>query len=174
MNKSASNTVLNIRSTHAEQIIAGRESASVGPEKRPYKILGLEAFDQVVSMIFNAARNDDPYADWCLLNLEQHTEKTEQLLNESLNAANKLIEKKLSGLSSKISFKPSSLPSRNIDVNLNTPFGYQLAYLILSFDELVVTLEGQKQKGLISATEAHNCKRQAVRGLERLIRETAK
>ena len=95
--------------------------------------MGLLQFSTVIVNLWNAAKNDDPYADWYLL-------KTYQSLFEARENL-KLIETQLMPylnnlrgitIGSCISTQPVQHP-----LQFSTPFGFMGAYLIADFDHVL-------------------------------------
>jgi integrating conjugative element protein (TIGR03761 family) len=95
-----------------------------------YKQMGLLQFAKSVQLIWQAAKGDDPYAEWYLMQIyEQIT-----LLKEEVKKAEALCQEKfaqLRGLEVQVmdNLKPIKLPLR-----FATPFGYMAAYLIADLD----------------------------------------
>ena len=66
---------LTIQTWQAQQLVRGRNGT---PDKPA--ILGLVGFADRLRMIWQAARNDDPYADWWLIKVHEALESASQLI----------------------------------------------------------------------------------------------
>lgn len=96
---------------------------------RPGK-MGLLQFSSAIIHIWNAARNDDPYADWYLL-------KTYQALcdaRENLNVIEAQLTPYLNNLRGITIGSCSSVKPIQHPLQFSTPFGFMGAYLIADFD----------------------------------------
>ena len=68
---------LTIQTRQAQQLVRGRNGT---PEKPA--ITGLVGFANQLRVIWQAARNDDPYADWWLIKVHETLDRTRQLIKK--------------------------------------------------------------------------------------------
>ena len=68
---------LTVQSHHAQRLILGRAAALHKPA-----IVGLVGFADRLRVIWNAARADDPYADWWLIKIDEALERIEAWLKK--------------------------------------------------------------------------------------------
>jgi len=102
--------------------------------------MGLLQFAKVMSILWKAARQDDPYAEWYLLKVYQALHEA----REKLKGMEKQLEPLLNQIrgievSTSLSAHPATYP-----LKFATPFAYMGAYLITEFDFVlrqVLTLE---------------------------------
>jgi integrating conjugative element protein (TIGR03761 family) len=95
-------------------------------------ILGLMRFSHIVGDVWRAAQQDDPYADWMLLRVEEAVEKGRAFIAEK----NRALGKSLNSLGAlRIELANSRQPAI-VELGFGTPFGFMGAYLLSDFDEL--------------------------------------
>ena len=69
---------LTVQTRQAQRLIRGRN----GSEEKP-AIVGLVGFADRLRLIWQAARNDDPYADWWLIRIHEAIEQARELVSRS-------------------------------------------------------------------------------------------
>jgi integrating conjugative element protein (TIGR03761 family) len=110
-----------------------------------YKRMGLLQFAKVMQSLWQAAKEDDPYAEWYLMQTyEQIT-----LLKEEVKKVEILCQEKfaqLRGLEVKVmdNLKPIKFP-----LKFSTPFGYMAAYLIADLDYIFRQANILKRLGIL-------------------------
>jgi len=110
-----------------------------------YKRMGLLQFAKLMQSLWQAAKEDDPYAEWYLMRTyEQIT-----LLKEEVKNAEIMCQKKfdqLRGLEVQVvdNIKPVKFP-----LKFSTPFGYMAAYLIADLDYFFRQTNILKQLGIL-------------------------
>lgn len=95
-------------------------------------IVGLMRFSHIVGDVWRAAQQDDPYADWMLLRIEEAIEKGRAFIAEKNGALGKSLNS-LGAL--RVELANSQQPAV-VELGFGTPFGFMGAYLLSDFDEL--------------------------------------
>ena len=119
---------LTLQTRQARQLVRGRNGT---PEKQP--IIGLGLFADRLRVIWQAARNDDPYADWWLLKVHEaiaHREALLQRFQRELDV--QLAQMGSIEVAVAVSERPYRMPLR-----FANPYAYQAARLVSKYDALV-------------------------------------
>ncbi len=148
---------LTVQSHHAQRLILGRAATLEKPA-----ITGLVGFADRLRIIWNAARADDPYADWWLIKIDEALERARTRIKTERAALDDCIEQR-SAL--QISVVTTSKPYR-VALNFANPYAYWGAHLIAEFDTTARTILTAKHVGLINSTLAER----ALRGCAGAIR----
>lgn len=120
-----------LHTRQAQRLFLGRRKTD---EKPP--IIGLTAFSAMITKVWGAAAEDDPYADWFLLKVEEAIEETQSLIKRRQHEVDARLEsRERVHIEVAASLDPVEMPLR-----FPTPFGYMGAYLIEDFDQLVLGL----------------------------------
>ena len=131
---------LTVQTLQAQQLIRGRNT---GAGKR--KITGLVRFADRLSVIWQAARNDDPYADWWLIKVHEALERVRNRVKTEQGT----LEAKLAQLGTlQVSLVQSVMPYR-IELRFANPYAYRGAQMIGEYDTLVRTLLTADHVGLL-------------------------
>ncbi|WP_051301689.1 PFL_4669 family integrating conjugative element protein [Sedimenticola selenatireducens] len=131
---------LTVQTRQAQRLIQGRNGSNEKPA-----IIGLVGFADRLRLIWQAARNDDPYADWWLIRI-----------HEAIDQARELVRRSQSEIDEKLAQSPSievrvaaSLRPYRIPLQFANPYAYQGAHLIGEYDTLVRTLLSGCHVGLL-------------------------
>jgi len=148
---------LTVQSRHAQRLILGRAASLDKPA-----IIGLVGFADRLRVIWNAARADDPYADWWLIKIDEALERARQRIKTERAALDERI-----GQQSALQIKvvTTDKPYR-IELQFANPYAYWGAHLIAEFDTTARTILTAKHVGLISNALAE----QSLRGCGGAIR----
>ncbi len=150
---------LTVQSHHAQRLISGRAASVEKPA-----IVGLVGFADRLRVIWNAARGDDPYADWWLIKIDEALQRARGRIKKEQTALDECIEQR-SALQIKV--VTTSKPYR-VALNFANPYAYWGAHLIAEFDTTARTILTAKHVGLMSGDLAEKslqgCAR-AIRGL---------
>jgi len=143
---------LTVQSHHARRLILGRAATVEKPA-----IVGLVGFADRLRVIWNAARADDPFADWWLIKIDEALQRARRRIKREQAALDECIEQR-SAL--QIEVVTTTKPYR-VALNFANPYGYWGAHLIAEFDTTARTILTAKHVGLISANLAeqslHGC-----------------
>jgi integrating conjugative element protein (TIGR03761 family) len=148
---------LTVQSRHAQRLILGRAASLDKPA-----IIGLVGFADRLRVIWNAARADDPYADWWLIKIDEALERARQRIKKERAALDECIEQQ-SALQIKVA--TAEKPYR-VQLQFANPYAYWGAHLIAEFDTTARTVLTAKHVGLISSVLAE----QSLRGCGGAIR----
>lgn len=143
---------LTVQSHHAQRLILGRAATLKKPA-----IVGLVGFADRLRVIWNAARADDPYADWWLIKVDEALQRARGHIKREQAAFDECIEQR-SALQIKV--VTASKPYR-VALNFANPYAYWGAHLIAEFDTTARTILTAKLVGLMSENLAeqslHGC-----------------
>jgi integrating conjugative element protein (TIGR03761 family) len=120
-----------LHTRQAQRLFLGRRKTDDKPA-----IIGLTAFSSMISKIWEAAAQDDPYADWFLLKAEQAIEEAQAQIKARQHEVDvRLKSRERVHIEVAASLEPVEMP-----LGFPTPFGYMGAYLIEDYDQLVLSL----------------------------------
>ncbi|MCB1760550.1 MAG: TIGR03761 family integrating conjugative element protein [Gammaproteobacteria bacterium] len=131
---------MTVQTRQAQRLIRGRNAGEDKPA-----IVGLVGFADRLRRIWQAARNDDPYADWWLVKI-----------HESIEQARELVRRSQSEIDERLAQSPAievrvaaSLRPYRIPLQFANPYAYRGAHLIGEYDTLVRTLLSGCHVGLL-------------------------
>lgn len=139
-------TWLTVQTHQAQQLIHGRNKTL---EKSA--IIGLVGFADRLRVIWQAARDDDPYADWWLIKIHEALKQTRQYINNRQTSSDSLLQQ-THGLD--VSVAISKRPYR-LQLQFANPYAYQGALMIAEFDKLVRTILTCRHIGLLDDQPAN-------------------
>ncbi|GLO64108.1 integrating conjugative element protein [Vibrio sp. MACH09] len=123
-------------------------------------------FFSVTSVLEQAARQDDPYADFALLELEN-------VMNKAFSLYTNMMEQLPSLVSSRIRFTECKSNKPMIkDLNVNTRFGWRMVSLLEMYDVLMVRLFDAKYKAQISRTVFEKRKNEAISMIHAVLNQS--
>ncbi len=122
---------LTVQSRHAQRLILGRAASLDKPA-----ITGLVGFADRLRVIWNAARADDPYADWWLIKIDEALERARNRIKTERAALDDCIQQQ-SALQIKIA--TTEKPYR-VALQFANPYAYWGAHLIAEFDTTARTV----------------------------------
>ncbi len=122
-------------------MIRGRNGTAEKPA-----IIGLVGFADRLRVIWQAARNDDPYADWWLIQVHEGLERVRDLVRTEQAALDTQFEQ-LTAL--EVIVAESMKPYR-IALQFANPYAYRGAQLIAEYDRFVRTLLSARHVGLLT------------------------
>ena len=119
---------LTVQTRQAQRLIRGRNGSADKPA-----IIGLVGFADRLRVIWQAARSDDPYADWWLIKVHEALEQVRHLLKaEQVNLDGQLAQ--LTALEVAVA---QSLKPYRIALQFANPYAYRGAQMIAEYDTLV-------------------------------------
>ncbi|MCP4287411.1 MAG: TIGR03761 family integrating conjugative element protein [Gammaproteobacteria bacterium] len=131
---------LTIQTRQAQQLVRGRTGT---PDKPP--IIGLVGFADRLRVIWQAARNDDPYADWWLIKVHEGIEAAGTLIRDRQQALESLLQQMGSiEVTTAASLHPFRMP-----LQFANPYAYQGAKHLSAYDTLVCTALTAHHIGLL-------------------------
>jgi integrating conjugative element protein (TIGR03761 family) len=153
---------LELHTYHAARLWAGRKPN--GADKHQ-GVLGLTGYLHLTTAIKAASAQDDPYADWMMIQIEEKIEKVNERFAEIRAQVKEIITgipKQLT-ISENLNLQPARMP-----LFVNTPLGFQGVYLLISFDEIARELLLANHIGKLTRTQMEDMLDQAAH----LIRST--
>ena len=119
---------LTLQTNQARRLIRGRNGT-----KGQSPIIGLGLFAERLRLIWQASRNDDPYADWWLIKVHEAIEDREALFQR----LQRDLDERLSQMGSiEVDVAVSERPYR-MPLQFANPYAYQAARLVSTYDALV-------------------------------------
>lgn len=107
----------------------------------------------ILSQIQKDAANDDPYADWCLIQFEEkvlkHTDEMKSLVIKLIDVYQDRLPENID-ISRCANISPVTLP-----IFVNSQLGYKLIYLLSEFDILARSIMTACHIALMSRPESH-------------------
>ncbi len=128
-------------------------------------IVGVSLFAGLARAIWFASRDDDPYADQCLLDIERIHGEAKAALDNHEQALNNVLEG-IDGLD--VSIQTSDEPLE-IDLNFSSPWSYRAVLLLLQYDRIVRLGLTARHVGFIGDEEWHNVISDSGRHLRNLL-----
>ncbi|HDH16829.1 MAG TPA: TIGR03761 family integrating conjugative element protein [Gammaproteobacteria bacterium] len=123
-------TWLTVQTYQAQQLIHGRNKSKDKPA-----IIGLVGFADRLRVIWQAARDDDPFADWWLIKIHDALENTRRHFIQRQSVLDSLL---LNTQGLEVNVAVSQRPYR-LQLQFANPYAYQGAQLIAAYDNLVRT-----------------------------------
>jgi integrating conjugative element protein (TIGR03761 family) len=149
-----------IQTSHVQRLFHGREASPTKPA-----IVGLVGFANRLRVIWQGARDDDPYADWWLIKIHEAIVaagdelcRRKQQLTESLEQMNAL----------DVDIAASKRPYR-VPLNFANPYAYRGAKLLAEFDHLVCMALTLRHIGLLGNQASENIIKASARQLRSLF-----
>lgn len=137
---------LTVQTRQAQRLIRGRNGNADKPA-----IIGLVGFADRLRVIWQAARDDDPYADWWLVKVHDALERVRDLIkNEEA-----VLDTRLQQLTALEVAVAESMKPYRIALQFANPYAYRGAQLIAEYDRFVRTLLTAHHVGVLTgmATE---------------------
>ena len=136
---------LTVQTRHAQRLVLGRAATLDKPA-----IIGLVGFADRLRVIWNAARADDPYADWWLIKIDEALERARNRIKTERAGLDDCIQQQ-SAL--QINVATTEKPYR-VALQFANPYAYWGAHLIAEFDTTARTILTAKHVGLVNGTLA--------------------
>ena len=136
---------LTLNTKIAQLLVRGRTVKNKPP------IVGLIRFADVLRLIWNAAKRNDPYADWWLIKIQDELASLENTLRKEQDALRSLIR-------STPSFRvvpPENKEAFRLRLRFATPFAFQAARLLANFDIFVCENLVGKHIGVLARDEVN-------------------
>jgi integrating conjugative element protein (TIGR03761 family) len=140
-------TWLTVQTHQAQQLIHGRNKTKDKPA-----IIGLVGFADRLRVIWQAARDDDPFADWWLIKIHEALEQSHQYIKKHQTELDSLLQQ-TQGI--EVSVAISKRPYR-LKLQFANPYAYQGAQLISAYDNLARTILTCRHIGQLNDQTAMN------------------
>lgn len=145
---------LTIQTIHAQRLFRGRAASKEKPT-----IVGLVGFANRLRVIWQGARNDDPYADWWLIKIHEGIENAGDYIRNS----HVDLEKQLEHMNAlEINVAASQRPYR-VPLQFATPYAYRGAKLLADFDKLVCLALTARHIGLLGSKDSEDILKTSAR-----------
>lgn len=128
-------------------------------------IVGVSLFAGQARTIWFAARDDDPYADQCLLEIEHAHAECKECLDRHETTLNELMGA-IDGL--EVSLQTCEEPLE-IELNFSSPWSYRTVLLLLQYDRIVRLGLTTRHVGFIGDQEWHDIVSDSGRALRNLM-----
>jgi integrating conjugative element protein (TIGR03761 family) len=113
----------------------------------------------------NAARRDDPYADWWLIKVHEAIEANETFIRQRQVELDKHLEQ-MTGM--EVNVAASQHPCR-VPLQFANPYAYRAAQLVASYDRLVCTALTARHIGLLDGAATAQVQQACARKLRALF-----
>ena len=123
---------------------------------------GLRLFSHLVAQPYRRAAQDDPWADWWLLKVEEALSRSE----EELAQLSRRLESRLAGSDLQVVNTASQKPT-TVTLHFGTPYGYLGARLLLQYDGYVRRIVQARQAALLDRSEQSRWIRQGRKAVIR-------
>ena len=152
-------------SSNAQMTLHSVETIRLWNVSAKAKLPSVGKFLTTVSTLEHAARHDDPYADFALLELERVMNDAFAFLHEQINALP-------SQVSARLSFS-ECLSSRPLvkTLRISSRFGWRMMALIECYDVYMVRLMDTQFKAQITRNEFEKHRYEAGRKMERVLHQ---
>lgn len=158
-------TVVTIQTRQAQMLVTGRERTDT-----QHRILGLMQFSKYLNQMADAARNDDPYADWFLLQAEAALEAASSGIANLRGRIGKLLD---SVPAMQVEVAQSTKPLR-ITLNFAASYAYWTTRVITDYDELVRMVLTARHVAYMDAAAERGVLNEASRMVRRVFESTAR
>ncbi len=145
---------LMIQTIHAQRLFKGRAASAEKPI-----IVGLVGFADRLRVIWQGARNDDPYADWWLIKIHEGIESVGDDIRDRQRDLVKQLDQ-MNGL--QIDIAASQHPYR-VPLKFANPYAYRGAKLLAEFDKLVCMLLTARHIGLLDSQASEDILKASAR-----------
>ncbi|MDP8189095.1 TIGR03761 family integrating conjugative element protein [Pasteurella skyensis] len=141
-----------IHSQYAAKIWNGRPIVREGKEIIKAQILSMPNCLALLSQIQKDAANDDPYADWYLLQFEEkvlkHSEEMKKYINQIVDIYADRVPENMD-IQGALNINPITYP-----IYANSQLGYKLIYLLADFDMLARSVQTASHIALMTRRQA--------------------
>jgi integrating conjugative element protein (TIGR03761 family) len=149
---------MEIQTRQAQRLVYGRRADGGKPA-----IFGLLRFGTMLRPIWEGAATDDPWADWCLVQIERDLLEA----REALEALMAQIQKRLNSLPAMDVAVAQSVEPVKVDLTFTSPYAFMGAYLLADYDVLVRAVLTGRHVGLFDRDTAERTLREGGRIVRR-------
>ena len=158
-------THVTIQTHQAQVLLTGREATAGRP-----RIIGLMQFSTYLSQISVAAKQDDPWADWMLVQVEERLEEAEnKLAGQQANLDRVLAANPLMDIQVSESIKPLK-----VSIGFASSHAYWVARVILQYDAVVRAVLTARHHALIDQQLGSLLMDDAAKLIRRVFETTAR
>ena len=156
--------MIRLHTHHASRLWSGRrQDKSTGREA----IKSFPHFGGLLRTLTQAATQDDPWADWWLMRVQDHIDDGRSKLKQLLDAVEAFMQNQLPDEVSYMNAM-SSKPLE-IEVRFDSPLAYQAAYLLADFDKLARHVQMARHYGLIAREQTEQLLNQGAKVIRSIL-----
>ncbi|MES1927281.1 PFL_4669 family integrating conjugative element protein [Salinisphaera sp. T31B1] len=149
---------MTLQTRQAQRLLQGRRGADNKPP-----IIGLYRYGAIVRTIWAGAARNDPYADWCLLQIEQALTESK----DELATVKQTIESDMERMSAVQVGLAHSIEPAKVELTFSNPYGYMGGWLLVDMDELVLSALTARHVGLMTRDASERLLQTAGRAVRR-------
>ena len=153
-----SQTSMEIQTRQAQRLVYGRRGDGGKPA-----IFGLLRFGTMLRPIWEGAATDDPWADWCLVQIERDLLEA----RETLEALMTRTQGQLKSLPAMDIALAQSVEPVKVDLTFTSPYAFMGAYLLADYGQLVRAVLTGRHIGLFDRDTAERTLREGGRIVRR-------
>lgn len=147
------NFELTIHSKEAKKLIKGREIEKNSESGKAFSINGLELYSRRLNSIWYRIKNDDPYAEMVLMEVERRIERAKKKIKSATEDAELILKKTPPGISIGLSSSIKPIKFSLNDSKYYTIHTKLAAVLIAEFDFLVRKLKSCIESGQLTKSQ---------------------
>ena len=151
---------LSVQTQQAQRLIHGRKAIPGKPT-----IIGLVGFADRLRILWLAARRDDPYADWWLIQVHEAIESASASISRERAALDNRLAQ-MPGM--EVSVAASTRPYR-IQLQFANPYAYRGAQVLSEYDRLICTALTARHIGLLDGATYRQTQESCARKLRALF-----
>jgi integrating conjugative element protein (TIGR03761 family) len=149
-----------VQTLQAQRLIHGRQATDGKPT-----IVGLVGFADRLRILWLAARRDDPYADWWLIQVHEAIEAVSASIRREQAQLDHQLEQ-LNGM--EVSVAASTRPYR-VQLQFANPYAYRGAQVLSAYDRLICTALTARHIGLLDGANYRQIQETCARRLRALF-----
>lgn len=159
-------TSITIQSRQAQVLLTGREAT---PE-RPQRVMGLMQFSTYLSQVTVAVKQDDPWADWVLVQVEERLVEAEGKLKEQQANIDRVL-----GANPMMDIQVSeSVKPLRVSIGFASSHAYWVARVITQYDAVVRAVLTARHHALIDQQMSNLLMDDAAKLIRRIFETTAR
>jgi integrating conjugative element protein (TIGR03761 family) len=158
-------STLKIHTRQAKQLMVENKHSQTTQQEKSYMIIGLDKFGRFLHTIWYQIRNDDPYAEMALIEIERRINNAFDLLKKLNHTIDEQLRAELPGIT--LTFYQSENPTV-IPLNtrqFDTTHSLLGARLIGLYDLLIRKLHTSQQFGIINRNQSSHYKYKSAKAL---------
>jgi len=155
-----SQTSLEIQTRQAQRLVYGRRAEGGKPA-----IFGLLRFGTMLRPIWEGAATDDPWADWCLVQIESQLLEAKEAMESLMHQVRQQLQ---SQPAMDVAVAQSVEPVK-VDLTFTSPYAFMGAYLLADYDVLVRAVLTGRHIGLFDRDTAERTLREGGRIVRRVF-----
>jgi len=157
---------LTVHSKETIRLLTGRVINNEAKAPKKYTINGLESYALRLNNIWHRIKNDDPYAEMVLIEIERRIERAKHKISTAIEKAEKTLAKAPNGISIGISSSVKPITINLDNVKYYTVHTKLAAVLLADVDLLIRTLKSCIALGQLTKTQY----KKDVKKIETVIR----